>query len=76
MMLIHEMIFAAVTMPEPVDQPLLAWISLSALDARIKATIASTIGQMIHETIAKTKAITAFWLDCGTAGTAGAGAIG
>ncbi len=65
-MLIQATIFDAVTNPPPVTQPLLAAISLSALFAKTKATIAGMIGQMTQDTIESTKATIAEFDVCGT----------
>lgn len=73
MILIHDRILAAVTIPEPVDQPLLAFISLSAFDARTSAMIAVTTGQITHETIARIKAISALSFVFGAAAGGGGG---
>jgi hypothetical protein len=49
-----------------VTQPLLATISLSALFANTRATIAGMIGQMTQETIESTNATIAEFEVCGT----------
>ncbi len=64
-MLIHAMILAAVTMPEPFTQPLEATIAFEALLAKIRATIASTNGHTAHERIASTSATMASEDVCG-----------
>jgi len=64
-MLIHAMIFAAVTMPEPLIQPLEAAIALDALLAKTRATMAKTKGHTAQDRIAKTSATMASDEVCG-----------
>ena len=63
--LIQATIFAEVTRPVPVTQPLLARISRRALLANTKAMIAGMIGQNTQETIDSTSAATALLEVCG-----------
>ena len=64
-MLIQATIFAEVTRPVPVTQPLLARISRRALLANTSAMIAGMIGQNTQDTIDSTSAATAFFEVCG-----------
>ena len=66
-MLIHAVMLAPVTSPEPWIAPPEARISLFALAAKTRATIAGTIGQTIQEEMAKMSATMAF-VDVGGAG--------
>lgn len=59
--LIQATIFAEVTRPVPVTQPLLARISRRALLAKTRAMIAGMIGQNTQETIDSTSAATALF---------------
>lgn len=72
-MLSQAKTLVAVTKPEPVDQPLLALISLSALEAKNSAMMANTSGHRTHEAMASTNAMIAFWFVVGTAGGGAAG---
>lgn len=64
-MLIQETIFAAVTMPAPVTQPLLTAISRSALLAKTKAMIAGITGHTTHAAMDSTSATMAELEFCG-----------
>ncbi len=64
-MLIQATIFAEVTRPVPVTQPLLARISRRALLANTSAMIAGMIGQNTQDTIDNTSAATALLEVCG-----------
>jgi len=75
-MLIQETIFAEVTRPVPVTQPLLARISRRALLAKTRAIIAGMIGQNTQDTIDSTSAATALLEVCGAGPYAGGGGYG
>ena len=72
-MLIQATIFAEVTKPVPVTQPLLARISRRALLANTSAMIAGMIGQNTQDTIDSTSAATALLEVCGAGPYAGGG---
>ncbi len=72
-MLIQATIFAEVTRPVPVTQPLLARISRRALLANTSAMIAGMIGQNTQDTIDSTSAATALLEVCGAGPYAGGG---
>lgn len=74
--LIQATIFAEVTRPVPVTQPLLARISRRALLANTKAMIAGMIGQNTQETIDSTSAATALFEVFGAGPYAGGGGYG
>ena len=72
-MLTQATIFAEVTRPVPVTQPLLARISRRALPANTSAMIAGMIGQNTQDTIDSTSAATALLEVCGAGPYAGGG---
>ena len=71
--LIQATIFAEVTRPVPVTQPLLARISRRALLAKTRAMIAGMIGQNTHDTIDRTSPATALFEVFGAGPYAGGG---
>ena len=71
--LIQATIFADVTRPVPVTQPLLARISRRALLAKTRAMIAGMIGQNTHDTIDSTSPATALFEVFGAGPYAGGG---
>ena len=75
-MLIQATIFAEVTRPVPVTQPLLARISRRALLAKSSAMIAGRIGLNPQDTIDSTRAATAWVEGCGAGPYAGGGGYG